>query len=137
MLELLPSFEPHRGGTPTARTSYRKPDARSAGSSRAKTAGAPPTLRTTSQRHPRLNQADLCSLGVEPGDAVHQRRLTRARGTHDGGEAAGGELDSHAVQRAYFVLAAAVDLDGVVDPSGRRGRVEKSWAVASAGRGSE
>jgi hypothetical protein len=83
---------------------------------------APPhSAHTTGHR-----SADLCSLGVEPGDAVDQRRLTRARGTHDGGEAAGGELDSHAVQRAYFVLAAAVDLDGLVDPSGRRGRVEKA-----------
>src|SRR5918994_6993960 len=57
MLERLPFFDPPRGETPTARPSYRKPDPRSAGSSRAKTAGAPPTLRTTSQRHPQLNQA--------------------------------------------------------------------------------
>ncbi len=57
---------------------------------------------------------------VEPGDAVHQRRLARARRAHDRGEAAGGELDGHAVEGADLVLAAAVDLDGVDDAGGRR-----------------
>ena len=55
---------------------------------------------------------------VEPGEAVHQRRLARARRAHDGGEAAGGELDGHAVEGADLGLASAVDLDGVDDTGG-------------------
>ena len=62
---------------------------------------------------------------VEPGEAVHQRRLARARRAHDRGEATGRELDGHAVEGADLVLAAAVHLDGVDDAGGGgdRGRL--------------
>jgi hypothetical protein len=46
-------------------------------------------------------------------------RITRARGSHHGGVAPGGELDRDAVQRAHLGLALPVDLDGVLGP-GRR-----------------
>ena len=35
---------------------------------------------------------------VEAGHAVHERRLARAGGAHDGGELAGGEVDVDAVE---------------------------------------
>ena len=38
---------------------------------------------------------------VEPGDAVHQRRLARARRAHDRDEAARGELDRDVVERPH------------------------------------
>ena len=47
---------------------------------------------------------------VESGQAMHQRRLARARRTHDRREATGAELDGHAVERPDFGLAAAVYL---------------------------
>jgi len=57
---------------------------------------------------------------VEPGEAVHQGRLAGAGRAHDGGEAAGCELDRHAVEGADFVLASPVDLDRVDDAGGGR-----------------
>ena len=69
--------------------------------------------------------------GVEPGDGVEQRRLARARRTHDGGEAAGGEVDAHAVEGTDGGVALAVDLDGV-DGAGRR---ERSVTGADRERG--
>ena len=68
---------------------------------------------------------------VEPGDAVHQRRLARARRAHDRGEATGRELDGHAVEGADLVLAAPVHLDGVV----RRERRRAGVATAGGGTG--
>ena len=73
---------------------------------------------------------------VEAGDAVHQRRLARAGRAHDGGEAAGAELDGDAVEGAHLALAAAVDLDGVEHAgggqrgSGRGWRRHGCWLVA-------
>ena len=73
---------------------------------------------------------------VEPGDAVHQRRLARARRAHDGGEAAGRELDGHAVEGADLALAAPVDLDGVEDSGGgRRSRGLGASKPQPSGRG--
>ena len=69
---------------------------------------------------------------VEAGDGVQQRRLARARGAHDGGEAAGGEVDGHAVEGADGGVALAVDLDGVDGAGGGGGRgglVTRSWSV--------
>ena len=47
---------------------------------------------------------------IEPGQAVHQRALARAGRAHDGREPAGFECDGHAVERANFAVARAVDL---------------------------
>ena len=57
---------------------------------------------------------------VEPGEGVHQRRLAGARRAHDGGEAAGGELDVDAVEGADGAVALAVDLGGADGPGGDR-----------------
>ncbi len=56
---------------------------------------------------------------IEPGDAVHQRRLAGTGGAHDRGEATGGEVDGDAVEGSDLVLASAVHLDGVEDTGGR------------------
>ena len=54
---------------------------------------------------------------VEPGDAVHERRLARARRAHDRREAPGGEGDVDAVEGPHGGVAASVDLDGVHRPA--------------------
>ena len=65
---------------------------------------------------------------VEPGEQVHERRLARARGAHDGGELADGDLERDAAQRVHGRLALAVVTgdprggDGVLD-----GRGERPW----------
>jgi len=46
---------------------------------------------------------------VQPGQAVHQRRLARAARPHHRREPALGKLDAEAVQGAYLGLALAVD----------------------------
>ena len=58
---------------------------------------------------------------------MHEGRLARARGAHDGGEAAGVEVDVDAVEGADLGVALAVDLGG---PDGRA-RVPAGWSVAS------
>ena len=50
---------------------------------------------------------------VEPGEAVHERRLARAGRAHDGREPAVLEVDGDAVEGAHLGVAGAVDLDGV------------------------
>src|SRR5206468_11062553 len=65
--------------------------------------------------------------GVEAGQAVHERRLARARRAHDGAELAGGEPDGNAVEGPDLGVALAVDLDQV-DAAGR------GPAVAREGR---
>ena len=64
---------------------------------------------------------------VEPGETVHQRRLAGARRAHDRGEAAGAELDRHAVERTDFGLAAAVDLGDVDGASSDQCRAMAQW----------
>ena len=49
---------------------------------------------------------------VESGHAVHERRFARARGAHDGGELAGGEVDVDSVEGEHPRVADAVDLRG-------------------------
>ena len=62
----LTSFGPHRGTTQQPRNSYRKPTRHVERQAvREQRPLDPPTLRATPQRHPRLNQADLCdALGM-------------------------------------------------------------------------
>ena len=55
---------------------------------------------------------------VEPGEGVHQRRLAGARRAHDGGEAAGVELDVDGVEGADDAVALAVGLGGRHGTSG-------------------
>ena len=71
---------------------------------------------------------------VEAGEAVHQRRLARARRAHDGGEA-GGEVDGHAVEGADLGLAPAVDLDGVDGRAAGGAAAVGEGVVAGTGRG--
>src|SRR5207253_8177786 len=47
---------------------------------------------------------------VEPGETVHQCRLTRARWTHDRAELATLEVNAHIIERSDGRLAFAVDL---------------------------
>ena len=54
--------------------------------------------------------ADAAGEAVEPGGALHQRRLARAGRTHDRGEPAALEADGDAVQRTDLGLTLAVDL---------------------------
>src|SRR4051812_32613716 len=66
--------------------------------------------------------ADVHGSGVgavERGRAVHEGRLPRAAGPHDGGEPAGLEVEAHAVERTHERVAGPVGLDQVTDP-GRR-----------------
>ena len=56
--------------------------------------------------------------GVEPGDAVHQRRLARARRAHDGGELAGVEVDGDVVEGGHRGVAVAVALGGLLGAGG-------------------
>ena len=71
---------------------------------------------------------------VEPGQAVHERRLARARRPHDGGEAAGVEVDVDAVEGADVGVAAAVDLGRADGPGGRRREVHaRRWRVTRGG----
>ena len=65
-----------------------------------------------------------------------QRRLARARRAHDGGEAAGGELDVDAVEGADGGVALAVHLDGVDGPGGD-GRPGRRWCGGPPGSGGE
>ena len=69
---------------------------------------------------------DLARGGlVEPGEDVHQRRLARARRAHDGGQAAGGDVDRDAAQGVDGRVALAVAADDVAggdDGRGDRGR---------------
>src|SRR5690606_26501770 len=48
--------------------------------------------------------------GVESGQAVHERRLARARGAHDGGELAGVELDGDVAERDDLRLTDTIGL---------------------------
>ena len=50
---------------------------------------------------------------VEAGEDVHQRRLARARRAHDGGQAAGGDVDRDAAQGVDGRVALAVAADDV------------------------
>ena len=61
---------------------------------------------------------------VEAGEAVHQRRLARARRAHDRGEATPLEVDGDVVERAHLGVAAAVDLRGV-DGTGGNSRTRR------------
>ena len=59
-VELLTSFEPHRGRTQQPRNSYSKANPNASDRQfESNDRWTPPTLRTTPQRHRRLNQADL------------------------------------------------------------------------------
>src|SRR5690606_33096525 len=49
---------------------------------------------------------------IEPGQAVHERRLPRTRRAHDRGESARFELEIHLVQGDDGGVAASVDLGG-------------------------
>src|SRR5262249_62242033 len=73
-------------------------------------------------QHAELDVADEHSTGsetVEPGDAVHQRRLARARRSHDGGETPRGEPGGDVVDGPNGGLAFAIDLRGVLGTSDR------------------
>src|SRR5918996_56877 len=86
--------------------------------------GAPQESELLVGQRAQLDVADehlALGEGVEPGDAVHERRLARARGAHDGGEPPGGELHRHLVEGDDGGLARAVDLGGVHGPGGRIG----------------
>ncbi len=62
---------------------------------------------------------------VQPGHAVHQRGLARARRSHDGGEPALLELDGHAVEGAHHGVLGAVGLDQIDGPGRGRGRGDR------------
>ena len=62
---------------------------------------------------------------VEPGQAVHQRRLARARRAHDGGEAPRSNSTVTPSRARTSRVAAAVDLDGV---DGRAAAAARRWA---------
>src|SRR5919106_865148 len=86
--------------------------------------GAPQESELLVGQRAQLDVADehlALGEGVEPGDAVHERRLARARGAHDGGEPPGRELHRHLVEGDDGGLARAVDLGGVHGPGGRIG----------------
>ncbi len=72
---------------------------------------------------------------VEAGDAVHERRLARARRAHDGAEATGLELHRDPVERAHFVVALAVDLHCVDRTGGSRG--DRCRGVGRCGHGAD
>ena len=60
---------------------------------------------------------------IEAGEEVHERRLARARGAHDGRELAGGDVDGHAAKRVDRRLALAVAAGhGLRGDGGGRGR---------------
>ena len=74
---------------------------------------------------------------VEPGDAVHERRLARAGRAHDGGEPAAVEVDGDAVECLDRGFVVAVDLRGVdgagAGATGAAGRRVGSVVTAAPG----
>ena len=68
---------------------------------------------------------------VEAGHAVHERRLARAGGAHDGGELAGGEVDVDAVEGDDLCVALAVGLGRAA--SGCRGEQAGSGSWERSG----
>src|SRR5690606_6356535 len=60
---------------------------------------------------------------VEARHAVHEGGLAGAGGAHDGGEAAGREVDVDPVERGHGGLARAVDLGQAAGPRLRGGAV--------------
>ena len=69
---------------------------------------------------------------VEPGHAVHERGLARARRAHDRGEAPVAEVDRHVVEGAHLGVARAVDLGGVQRAGGGHGRSREEWGRSSS-----
>ncbi len=77
-----------------------------------------------------------------PATGVHEGRLARARGAHDGGEGTGAELDVDAVEGSDGAVALAVDLhraDGAGGGHGGRGRPrgrgDRRWRGEEHGHG--
>ena len=71
---------------------------------------------------------------VQPGQAVHERRLPRPGRTHDGAELALGELDVDAVEGAHLGRGPAVDLDEAFSPCRRDGAGGRGRRVHRPGR---
>ena len=60
------------------------------------------------------------SGAVEPGHAVHERRFTRSRRTHDRGEGTGLDGDAHPVEGLDDGISGSVSLDEFIGGSGGR-----------------
>src|SRR5690606_2108883 len=66
--------------------------------------------------------------GVESGQAVHERRLARARGAHDGGELAGVELDGDVAERDDLRLTDTIGPPQFGGGHGRTGE-GRGWGI--------
>src|SRR5262249_38206735 len=80
-------------------------------------------------------QHRACGGRVQPSQAVHQRRLARARGSHDRGESLRRELNGQVVHGPDCFLTRTVDLDQVDGAGGdrfwRRGALPRERVVHS------
>ena len=86
------------------------------------------TSASSSRSRPRhlaaVEEVAARGRAIEAAEDVHQRRLARARGAHDGDELAPLDDERHVVERVHLDVAEPVDLADVVeqDEWGRHGQ---------------